>query len=242
MRILGAVAIVMALSSCATVDIPQLDAGTNYQRDLRFDVQYWRVNKKKWTDKEKFTGVGVIEKSDKYKITVYPVGKADMITLSNCHREHKRANPKTNWRTKGVPFEFTPIVEHESEKTCPIDAGIYEKKKGRHGWASMVIDSERENLAATLKCNGEIIKTTVGTSYCQAKRGLVQSIHFDRDVEVAQYPGCLMKTPPKGYGKDWTYVMPSGRCVFFFIDRNDPDNVHKSAHFGYDTIPIRGVE
>ena len=129
--LLGVIVYAMALSACSSMPLPELSADINYQRDLKFDIEYWDSKKKSWSKKQHFVGVGVLRKTEKYRVTIYAIGKVDMITLSSCHREYKKANPQKSWWTKGTSFEFTPVHHLESDKACHMDAGIYEKKKGR---------------------------------------------------------------------------------------------------------------
>lgn len=214
----------------------KLDPDINYQKDLKFEIKYWEDEK--WTYWYQYTGMAVIRESPKYKIKVYGKGKVDMIALTSCHRQVKTANPDTGWFSKGHEFEFTPVKDIETNRACPLDAGIYEQKKGRHGWASMAIDSSREKLPARVKCSGNV-NNFKGTSVCQAKSGLIQDIQFKRPVSLFTSRDCQISG--SGDGMNWEYLMPRGDCVMFFIDNMDERFSHKHVTFGYDTIPIRGI-
>jgi len=229
------------LSSCSMGHIrPNLSTDIDYQKDLLMKVRHW--GGQEWSDYKKIEGMGVIPKAKGYKIRIEPPGKADMITVLSCHREWKTPNPEKRggWFSKRYyEFEIWPTEDIESEKTCPFDAGVYEKDNGRHAWGYLVIDSKREKLGATVKCNGRT-KVFGGTSVCQAKEGLIQSIHFDRPVISTEVPGCeIRKAKDK---RNWVFIMPGGECTVFFVDEKNPKNFHKLVMFGYDTIPIRGVE
>lgn len=230
------------LFSCSSMDYirPLLSTKIDYQKDLKMKVRTW--NGQEWVNEKTIIGMGVIAKSEGYKIRIEPPGKADMITVLSCHREWKTPNPKRHggwFRDKYYDFEIWPTKEHEALKTCPFETGVYEKNKGRHAWGLLVIDSEREKLSATVKCNG---KTTVfgGTSVCQAKKGLIQSIHFDRAVLATKTPRCELKQPKDK--RNWVYIMPKSECTIFFVDEKNPDMLHKHITYGYMSIPIRGVD
>lgn len=226
------------ITGCSTTSYirPELSADINYQKDLKMIITPAGGRAKE------ILGMGVVPKAKSYKIRIEPPGKADMITVLSCHREMKTPNPKKRggWFSKKYyEFEIFPTEEHEVEKACSFDTGVYEKKKGRHAWGLIVIESDLAKLAATTKCNG---KTTVfgGTSVCQAKAGLIESIHFDRPVIATEVVGCTLQKPADG--RNWIYVMPRNECIVYFVDKKNADNFHKSVLFGYDTIPIRGVE
>lgn len=241
-KFLELLALTMLTVSCSSVGPieTQLSPEIDYQKDLTMRVRAWDNNR--WGPYKTIEGMGVVESAKGYKIRVEPPGKADMITVLSCHREWKTPNPKHKggWFSKKYyEFEIWPTEEHEALKTCSFDAGVYEKTRGRHAWGLLVIDSEREKLAATVKCNGKT-STFGGTSVCQAKKGLIQSIHFDRKVYATETAGCILKKPEDG--RNWVYQMTEGECVVYFVDVKNADNIHKAVLFGYDVIPIRGVE
>jgi len=235
-------AIFMWLTACASTGYiaPILSTDIDYQKDLKMKIKIW--DGKKWQPHKTIIGMGVVTQSRGYKIRIEPPGRADMITVLSCHREWKTPNPKRHggWFSKRFyEFEVWPTMLHEVKKTCPFDAGVYEKNKGRHAWGLVAIDSEREKLPATVMCNGETTKFG-GTSVCQAKKGLIQSIHFNRNVISTKVVGCEIRVPKDK--RNWVFLMPPGECTIFFVDEQNADNFHKMVTFGYDSIPIRGVE
>lgn len=225
---------------------PVMDEAVNYQRDVTLHVAYKSAGK--WGPYYLIQGAGVMPKADGYKIKVYPPGKADMITVSSCHREWKTPNPEKQggWFKAGFyEFEIPFKDSIDNETLCSFDVGIYEKNKGRHAWGLLAIsDAEKYKLPAKIRCNGQE-KQYAGTSVCQAKQGLIQGYDFDRQVSVTKVVGCEianLKTK-EPYSKNWLFLMPSGECEIFFIDIKNPMGfVHQAFLFGYDTIPIRGIE
>ena len=237
-KYLNIIFMIFFIAGCSTTSHirPELSTDINYQKDLKMIVTPQGGHKKT------IYGMGVIPKAKNYKIRIEPPGKADMITVLSCHREVKTPNPKRKggwFKKKYYEFDVWPDQQHEIDSACSFDAGVYEKEKGRHAWGLVVVENDLAKLEATTKCNG---RTTVygGTSVCQAKAGLIQSIHFDRPVIASEVPGCVLETPKDG--RNWVYTMPKNECIIYFVDSKDPNNFHKSVTFGYDTIPIRGVE
>ena len=201
---------------------PVMKEDVSYQRDITLHVKYLK-KQNEWTPYYLIEGVGVMPKAPQYKIKVFPPGKADMITVTSCHREIKTPNPKKKggWFSKGH-YEFTlglkDSVDHS--ELCSFDIGVYEKNKGRHAWGLLAIsDSSRYNLPATVKCNG-LVKKYAGTSVCQAKKGLIQEYSFDRKVSVTKVMGCEIAnlSTQEKYSKTWRFLMPEGECEMFFID------------------------
>lgn len=237
-------ALIFTITNCvSSMSRTELSTDINYQRDLEFEVESWDSKKKDWVARQKFVGVGVYSiTASKYRVKVFAIGKTDMLVMTTCHRELKTASPDMDgswFNKKGAVFIYEPQPEFEINRACPLDIGVYEKKKGRHGWAMLVLPSERENLHATWTCNGERL-IYGGTSVCQAKAGLVQSIKFDRPVVQTKVPGCILVEPKDGM--NWVFPMPEGDCAIFFFDKMDERNVHQAILFGYGSIPIRGTE
>lgn len=227
------------LAGCTTT-LPIMDSNIKYQRDLSFDVEYWDAKKKRWSDEKKFVGVGVLKMAPRYRVTLFAVGKVDMMVLSSCHRELKTPNPKKGggwFSRRSHQFEFSADDLIEKGKPCMINGGVYEKKKGRHGWLMAAIEDPKATLKAKTRCNGEV-KMNSGTSFCQAKETLIQRIEFDRPVYTTFYGDCRLKEPKDKM--NWEYLMPRGKCILHFVDMDFNEHVHYM--FGYDTIPIRGVE
>lgn len=230
---------VILATACATGP-PMMNTKIKYQRDLSFDVEYWDAKKKRWSGKEKFVGVGVLKVAPKYRVTLYAIGKVDMMVLSSCHREVKTPSPEKHggWFTKKYyrfEFEADDLIEHG--KPCMLNGGAFEKKKGRNGWLMGAIEDPKAKLVAKTRCNGEV-KNNAGTSFCQAKEGLIQRIEFDRPVFTTFYGDCRLAEPTDQM--NWEYLMPRGKCILHFLDADENEHVHYM--FGYDSIPIRGVE
>lgn len=229
----------LALIGCTSMlTRPQLDPSVFYQKDILFHVAYLQPNGK-WSQKYQIIGAGVMPEAPAYQITVLPPGKADMITISSCHREEKNAEPeKDSWYKEGYTFQVNLVQGLESKKSCPIEIGVYERKAGRHAWGLMAIETTREKLPALTKCNGRV-KQYNGVSVCQGKEGLIQKYEFKIPVTIASTLQC--KLPEPADGMNWEFRMPRGGCTIYFIDKKKPDVIHQANMFGFDTPPVRGV-
>jgi len=232
--------ICLLLIGCSTPQV-FMDPKKNYQRDLIFEIESWDASKNQWAEKQKFIGTALVKQSLKYRVRVYSHGKVDMLTLNSCHREMKTPKPdkKGGWfKKKYYEFEFSLDDILEANRDCVITLGAYEKHKGRHGWATIAIDWNGALLKADLRCNGQQIKAG-GSSFCQAKKGLIQMISFQRRMDVTFYGKCVMKAPVDR--QHWEYEMPPGLCILHFFDELNTSFEHVHYLYGYDTIPIRGV-
>ncbi len=227
------------LSACTTLP-PALNPALEYERDLSFTVSIWQSNK--WSESKSHKGYAIIPKADKYRIELFAEGQAHMMTLSSCHREIKTPNPEKQggwFQAKRYVFEFAADDLIEVGKPCPLSLGIFDKEKGRHGWATIIVDHEDAKLKAETRCNGAK-KDNLTTSYCQTRAGLLQVITFDRPVAVGFYSGCELKNPTDQ--KTFIYKMPKGQCVFHFFDALDERIEHAHYTFGYEASVIRGVD
>lgn len=231
---------ISAFGCASSLNSVQLSTDVNYQRDIVMDVHYEKDGK--WAGPLKIHGMGVVYDSSQYKIKVMPPGKADMITVTSCHREVKTPNPKgAGFWNKGYEFRIPYQNTIDKNQLCSFDIGVYEARQGRHAWGTLAIMNPKFKLEALTKCNGRV-KKYGGTSVCQAKEGLIQEYIFDRKVSYAKVPGCEIDNlaTKEKYAKVWRFLMPPGGCEIRFIDIEDPVNFRHQAFFwGYQSIPIR---
>jgi len=244
MRIVHVLLLVLMVGCSSFQTTPVMDKDTNYERDIRMEVHY--AVKDKWVGPVHINGMGVVPKSNFYKVKVFPPGKADMITLTSCHRVVKTPNPKKKggWFSKGY-YEFViPMANTvDGDETCFFDIGVFEKKKGRHAWGMIAFEDPFYKLKGLKKCNGET-KQYGGVSTCQAQNGSIQEYKFDRVVSPSEVKGCEITNIDYEVknSKVWRFLMPAGPCEVEFYDINDPLNkIHRASLFGFDITPIRGV-
>ena len=125
---------------------------------------------------------------------------------------------------KKFQFNYKPIG---IEKECIVFiSALNENGKGKFG--QIAFQTKNYNIKARNFCNGEKIVSN-GVSLCQSKKGLIQMIEFDEDLEVRST--CpIMSFKGK---KSFKYEPESGDCVFLFMGR---DRVHKLVSYGYEEI------
>lgn len=212
---------------------PELEG--SYEKDLKVEVFYLDRG---WISLGEISGMGVIPESTHYKIRVRPEGKADLLTVTSCHREWKSPDPKKEgggWFKQGY-YEFAIEVSKEHELSCPIETGVFEKSYGRHGWGLLVIRSKRDNMDATVKCNGATTEA-YGASVCQSRERLLQSIHFKEPVKVVSEKGCDIEEPTDS--KNFFFQLHTGECVYYFVNKNNPTKAHKLVTYGYSKFILR---
>ena len=231
---------VLITASCASSNMPLLDADKMYERDLVFDVQAYDSKKNSWSDKVRYVGVGVLPRASKYRVTLYASGKVDLMVLRSCHQLIKTPKPKRKggWFSKRYyEFDFTVDGKLEMDQSCAINLGIYNQKDGQHGWGLIAVNWSHASLRPFVRCNGKRYEGG-GTTFCQAKAGQVQQLEFDRPVETSFYGDCEIDVPDDG--KIWKYKMPPGKCVLHFFDAEE--NEHVAYMYGYRNLIIRGVD
>ena len=240
------IVLLLLLSGCASlITTPIMDKDTDYERDIVMEVQY--SAKGKWKGPIKITGMGVVPKADFYNVKVFPPGKADMITLTSCHRVRKTPNPKKQggWFAKGFYSFVIPMHDTvDGDETCFFDVGVFEKKKGRHAWGMIAFTDPFYKMSAVAKCNG-LTKEYGGVSVCQAKSGSIQEYKFKKLVSPSEVKGCEITNIDYQVknSKVWRFIMPAGPCEIEFYDIKDPlNNIHRASFFGFDIIPIRGIK
>tara|TARA_R100000781_G_scaffold105913_1_gene69795 strand:+ start:3790 stop:4476 length:687 start_codon:yes stop_codon:yes gene_type:complete len=202
--------------SCSTPsDIIKIK--TNYKKDLDFVV-----------NNKSFKGIAVPKLSKSYLIEIETPFKINYVKIESCHREvvlrnvyHKKRIIKNR---KKFQFNYKPIG---IEKECILFiSALNEAGKGR--FAQILFQAKQYNIKAINFCNGQET-TAKGVSLCQSKKGLVQMIHFDEDLEVRST--CpIMSYKGK---KNFKYEPESGDCVFLFMGK---DRLHKLVSYGYNEV------
>lgn len=229
-------AMAFSLSCTTSENFVQQRTDIFYQKDIKFKVEKKDVDGKLQSIGD-FRGSAVVPEGNSYKITLFPEGKADLLSISSCHREIRTQDPDKKFFDKGYSFELDPVKSIESGRDCKIDLAVYEQKKGRNAWGFLAFENEKFKMPANIKCNGEI-KSTGGVSICQSRKGLIQQYIFDRKVEAVFNPECDITSGQNGKN-DFTFIMPRGPCTIYFIDVAIPKNVHQANLYGYDEILLK---
>lgn len=175
-------------------------------------------------------GVLVVPSLKRHAFTV--TAKADMAlyTFTSCHREVALEN-----MPKEVKGFFTPAEGLEDTGSCPVEIGGYDKKGGRHSWAFIDFKTDESTLPATLRCNGELLKTE-GVSVCQSRAGLLQRIEFDVEVDSGNSSCGKLGSAS---GKSFEFPLVKGQCVYAFRERSGERRFHRLVTLGYESILLR---
>ena len=227
------------LSGCASLVKPSLSSSIRYQKDLKVEVQAYTNKAEGYGPIHTVNGMGVVPYGTWYKVRVYPPETADMISLTTCHREVKKFKPrKSKWK-KYYEFTIEVVPGIEINKVCGgFQIGLFHEG-GQHAWSNIVVESKARKLPALVKCNGKVTQYQ-GTSTCQSKQGLIQSIEFDRKVRTTKVVGCTIKASPDG--KVWEYMINPDEWTIVFMDSLDERISHKHVMYGYQVIAIRGFK
>lgn len=218
----------LSFAGCSNVN-QSLNPDTYYRRDIKVTV-----------NGVKFKGVGVPLPASKYEMEIESKGVINMLTITTCHREVQIEQDDPGWFEKGnkVKYTYIPVSGLEDGKSCLMEIGVFEQKKGRHGWALLDFRVGPESVQAELTCDGKKEKTAP-VSICQSREGLLQRIKFDRKMKVLpdlEKPQCtVMETSDSGFTYD--FLAAPGECVYYFGDQNK--NFHKLTVAGFQSILIR---
>lgn len=205
-----------------------------------FKNSYYKKDMKISANGFKGTGTLVLPKTANYNFEFESYGDLDLFTFATCHREisKEEAGEKGIFGNKRkTKVAYAPNTMEIT--ACPIDIGGYDADKGRHSWGFVSIETEKHTLPAAVQCNGESYNSR-GTTICQAKTGLVQSLSFENEVVFVLDKACV-DLKPVYKDKVFTFQMPRGTCVNYFKEVKVPNRIHELTTFGYEKILIRKI-
>jgi hypothetical protein len=208
--------------SCTTTQVRK--PGTNYKLDLK--LQY---------NGKAYDGIALLPKRDQYEIEISSRGKLDILDIQTCHRHTpiEGAFKKKKWLGKNYKsYVYTYRPTEMEKEPCQLEIGAY-SAAGKHGWG--LIEFKRGNvLFSKVQCNGET-KNEVGSSVCQTKKGLIQTLKFEEPVIAS--PDCpVVKITSQHY----EYAAPNGMCLYVFM--NKAGEIHRHLVYGYEQVLIRNFE
>lgn len=205
----------------------QLNPKVLYEHDIRVEV-----------NGKPYTGVGVLPRAKKYEIKANPWGKADLVTINNCHGDK-------SLHGQGSEFSYLYQPSHplELSGSCLLEFGAYDKK-GQHGWAMFDFEDPEATLPASVSCNFDPVYTSKGVTICQSRVGTIQDIVFDVPVDQESDPGCMLSygvptEPALPADRHFRFFMPSGKCVHTFMEKVAPYREHRLTTLGYESILVR---
>lgn len=215
----------VGLVGCETV-AQKLSVDKVYRHDMVIEVNGQRGE-----------GVLVVPKASAYTFKIESKGDIDAFTLQSCHKEIFPKGVKKDGlfgRKRRLEFDHVPTAE-DQVSACPVQLGAYQKTEGKHSFAFIDFESDKEQLPAVLHCNGEV-KTTNGVSICQSRAGLMQRIVFPVEVGLAAKK-CEMPEPlSTGV---YRFSIREGFCIFAFMETKKPWRVHRLTTIGYQDFVVR---
>lgn len=220
--------LLLIITSCKTIN-QELDPKVYYKRDIK--IKY---------DDKSYNGIAVLPYilNKNYEVEFESNGKLNLFTITSCHREEVYENEYNNFNSKKIELGFSLNPEFEKEG-CPIQLGAYDLK-GRHSWG--FIDYKTgAHLSAIIDCNGKKYLST-GVTICQSKQGLIQSITFKHEVVFSPESQLRKECKNISYettdNKMFVYAIPNRECVYEFMRKDKPEEVHRLTTIGYEKIKL----
>jgi len=201
------------LVGCTQFHDQKLDPKTIYRYDLPITVNGISNS----------NGHVVAEKARKYAIEVRSVTKAEIITLTSCHRHLVFEKPK-----KVFKYVYRPAKGIEDIGACPVTLRALDRKGGRHGFAFLDFLNNAHYIAGHLKCNG-VDMWHKGVSSCQTKAGLIIDIGFP--VRMVASSECEIER----VGKKFRIYAEKGMCMYLFKEFGR-SKLHRLTVLGYEDI------
>ena len=203
------------LISCSAIhDIP--DATKNYYMDL-------------YITSDDYSGIGmlVLPKQPAYTIQIETDEKVDAIYFRTCSREIIKENPKRGVISKKYTIVYSPN-EVELQGNCSATISTY-NENGYYAVGFIDFESDDRTLPATNICENLTQKTT-GVSVCQTRASSIERIVFENEVLAEYEAGCEL---PSKEGKEFTYQIGKGTCIYTFVERRSPNRIHRLTTYGY---------
>lgn len=199
---------------CNTPTPESIDINSKYKKEM-----YFKINGLK------YQGVASVKMTDRYEIELEIRQKPDLLKISTCHREITIEKPG-----KTFYYEYFP-VKRETKVPCLMEIVALDKS-GEHSWSLIDFVAKDELLKAKIGCNGSEYQA-VGSTVCQAKAGLIQTISFDKPVRASYSDRCPQLNHK--FEKDFEYLVFEGVCQYLFYDGKD---FFRLMTFGYTKILI----
>lgn len=213
---LKALSIIGLLASCSS-NYANLSLDKTYMMELDLEIDGVKAK-------------GVYEapiKKESYKINISLQEKPHVVKINSCHREVVLRDPG-----KYFTFIYNPVPSLETGGGCFLEISAF-TESGYNQWGAVDFNNG-ETLVGILGCNGMgyIYK---GSSVCQSRVGLVQTITFNSNVLVYAPDRCpKMK---KVTEKTFTFDMGKDKCIYLFVDENKAE--HRLTTFGYDEVLLK---
>jgi len=168
-----------------------------------------------------------VPRKSTYQIKVDIPEKTRHVIVQSCHRFDVYTNPP-----RPFVFRYTPGFWIENMGSCVLFmTAIRENGSKRLAIADF---SGNERAPATVHCNGIQWKSE-GSSLCQSKPGLIQSIWFDQPAEAYSSERCT-KPRTDGNGSRWELNLSEGLCAYLFVLRDG--SRHRFTTWGFTDVAV----
>lgn len=225
--------VAVTLAACSSVH-QKLDPKLFYKRDIKIEV-----------NGRGYEGVVTIPKSREYRIKMSPKGEMDLVLIRSCAREDSAEKQGGEsgffiWSSrKTFEYLYRPNRGLEDEGVCPLRVDVYESEKGRHSWALLDFEHPDYKLEFQTDCNGRREHHN-GVAVCQARKGLIQRLHFPEPVRFsAPLPENCPKPKRKGI-YFYEFPLELGECLYHFDTKSG--KMGRLTTVGYEGILIRGAQ
>lgn len=216
---------------CACTSVPQdltigIKSGVFYKRDMKIEADGIRAS-----------GAVVLPRKKKYEIKVEAKGKLDLFTFETCHRVDTTERAWTGLKKYKTRIIYEPNEGLEdTQYSCPVRLGGYEKKRGRHSWAFIDFQHPALKLPALVRCTGTNTNA-IGVGVCQGKAGTIQVLSFDGPVLAGKSVKC------GALGDDmattFRFKIQKGECVYRFKELAAEGREFRFTTLGFEGILIR---
>jgi hypothetical protein len=199
------------LSSCTQQ--PLLEPEITYKKTLQFSVN---GNSAK--------GIYSAPKKNAYHIEIVTPQKPNLVKVTSCHQEKIFIRPG-----KTIEFDYVPNPDIEAgDLPCQVEISALDDE-GKNQWGLIDFQLPSEDLKSKVYCNGEIFDT-VGSSVCQSRYGLIQSIEFENEVTSYSPQECNKIDSERG--KKFYLTITEGSCFYLFSDKKG--GLFRLVTFGYN--------
>jgi len=215
--------ICLIISGCTNI-ATKIEENKNYRLDI--------VIKSKNPDREDI-GMAVLKDKALHTIEFEAPAKISYISFKTCSREIVEEDPSSGLSRKKFKINYRPN-EIEKAGSCIAMVSAY-NDKNMYSVGFIDFEDETTTMGAVNIC-GENSSMNEGVSVCQGRVGSIEKIRFEVETIVSADEGCELDS---SRGFEYTYFIKKGFCVYAFMNKNNPEKIHRLTTYGYDDIQIK---
>lgn len=204
--------LLMVLAGC--VGVSNSNTAEIYKKEVQLEIN--GVN---------FEGIATVKETRRFHIGMSLPTKPDLLKITTCHRQLVFKNVG-----KYFEYDFEP-VRREQDLPCSMEIVALDKT-GENLWGLINFVGPDERLEAEIGCNGQASKA-IGSSLCQARAGLSQTISFKGIVRGVSGEGCPKLSVSNG--TYFEYTITRNTCQYVFTDGIE---FFRLMTFGYTEVLI----